>query len=213
MPDHQRPYMTLQPMFEELRGPRVLLRPYTLADAQARHTANAESRDHLRPWEPEQAAAFHTLDETRDWIVRGSADWLLRRRFSMGMWQSATQRYVGGLGLRPCEPDGWSIPAFSMGYWIRVSEQGHGYVTEAVRLLTTYVLDVLHAQRVEIRCAARNTRSIRVAERAGFVQEGRLRNAWRYVDGTLADEVVYALTPTDTWAESSKADEPSIKEQ
>jgi RimJ/RimL family protein N-acetyltransferase len=46
---------------------------------------------------------------------------------------------------------------------------------------------------------ARNTRSIRVAERAGFVQEGRLRNAWRNADGTLADEVLYALTPTDTW--------------
>ncbi len=211
MPDNQRPYMTLRPMFEELRGPRVLLRPYTLADAQARHTANAESRDHLRPWEPEQAAAFHTLDETRDWILRVSADWLLRKRFSMGMWHIETQRYLGGLGLHPREPDGWSIPAFSIGYWVRVSEQGHGYVTEAVRLLTTYVFDVLHAQRVEIICDARNTRSIRVAERVGFVQEGRLRNVWRYADGTLADEVVYALTPTNTWTYLCKADEPSIK--
>ena len=115
MPDNQRPYMTLRPMFEELRGPRVLLRPYTLADAHARHTANAESRDHLRPSEPEQAAAFHTLDETRDWSQRGSANWLLRKRFSMGMWQIQTHRYLGGLGVYPREPDGWSIPAFSIG--------------------------------------------------------------------------------------------------
>jgi RimJ/RimL family protein N-acetyltransferase len=200
-------------MFEELRGPRVLLRPYTLADAHARHTANAESRDHLRPWEPEQADAFHTLDETRDWIIHVSANWLLRKRFSMGMWHSESQRYLGGLGLRPREPDGWSIPAFSIGYWIRVSEQGHGYVTEAVRLLTTYVFAVLHAQRVEISCDARNTRSMRVAERAGFVQEGRLRNVWLYADGTLADEVVYALTPADPWPDSRKADEPPLQEQ
>lgn len=199
MPDNQPAYVTLRPMFEKLRGPRVLLRPYTLADAQARHTANDESPDHLRPWEPEQAAAFHTLDETRDWILRVSADWLLRKRFSMGMWQIKTQRYLGGLGLHPRAPDGWSIPAFSMGYWVRVSEQGHGYVTEAVRLLTMYVFDVLQAQRVEMLCDARNTRSIGVAERVGFVQEGHLRNAWRYADGTLADEVVYALTPTDIW--------------
>lgn len=53
-------------------------------------------------------------------------------------------------------------------------------------------------------------RSIRVAERIGFVQEGRLRNVWRYADGTLADEVVYALTPTDPWTYSCKVDEPSI---
>ena len=198
MADKQIQYPTLRPMFDELRGTRVVLRPYTLADAHARHTANAESRDHLRPSEPEQAAAFHTLDETRDWILRVSADWLLRKRFSMGMWHIETQPYLGGLGLHPREPDGWSIPAFSIGYWVRVSEQGHGYVTEAVRLLTTYVFEVLHAQRIEIVCDARNTRSIAVAQRVGFVQEGRLRNVWRYADGILADEVVYALIPADT---------------
>lgn len=199
MADNQLQYATLCPMFEELRGTRVVLRPYTLADAEARYQANDESRDHLRPWEPEQADAFHTLDETRDWIIRASANWLLRKRFSMGMWHLETQRYLGGLGLHPREPDGWAIPAFSIGYWVRVSEQGHGYVTEAVRLLTTYVFTSLQAQRIEITCDARNTRSIAVAERAGFVQEGRLRNVWRYADGTLADEVVYALTPADRW--------------
>lgn len=192
-------YTTLRPMFEELRGPRILLRPYRLEDAALRHAANEESRDHLRPWEPEKADAFHTIDETRDWIVRVSADWLLRKRLSMGIWHLETQRYLGGLGLRPREPDGWSIPAFSIGYWVRVSEQGHGYVTEAVRLVTTYVFEELQAQRVEIVCDARNTRSIAVAQRAGFVQEGRLRNVWLYPDGTLADEVVYALTPADNW--------------
>jgi RimJ/RimL family protein N-acetyltransferase len=199
MSDKQIQYPSLRPMFEELRGTRVLLRPYTLADAAERHTANAESRDHLRPWEPEQADAFYTLDETRDWIIRVSADWLLRKRFSIGMWHIETQQYLGGLGLHPREPDGWAIPAFSIGYWVRVSEQGHGYVTEAVRLLTTYVFEVLHAQRIEIVCDARNKRSIAVAQRVGFIQEGRLRNVWRYADGALADEMVYALTPADTW--------------
>jgi RimJ/RimL family protein N-acetyltransferase len=108
MSDNDIPYRTLRPIFEELRGPRVLLRPYTLADADARHTANAESREHLRRWEPEQADAFHTLDETRDWIIRVSADWLLRKRFSMGIWHIETHGYLGGVGLQPREPDGWS---------------------------------------------------------------------------------------------------------
>ncbi len=198
MSDGVPAYPTLRPMFEELRGARVLLRPYTLADAADRYAANDESRDQLRPWEPEQADAFRTLDETRDWIVRVTANWLLRTRFSMGIWHGETQRYLGGLGLHPREPDGWTIPAFSIGYWVRASEQGHGYITEAVGLLTTYVFDVLHAQRIEIVCDARNTRSSAVAQRLGFVEEGRLRNVWRNADGTLADEVIYALTPADT---------------
>jgi len=185
-------------MFEELRGNRVLLRPYTLADAAERYAANDESRDHLRPWEPEQADAFRTLDETRDWIVRATANWLLRKRLSMGIWHVETQRYLGGLGLHVREPEGWTLPAFSIAYWVRASEQGHGYITEAVGVLTTYVFDVLHAQRIEIVCDVRNTRSSAVAQRLGFVEEGRLRNVWRYADGTLADELVYALTPLDT---------------
>ncbi len=108
----------------------------------------------------------------------------------MGMWNIESQRYLGGLGLHPREPDGWDVPAFSIGYWVRASEQGRGYVTEVVRLLTAYVFEVLQAQRIEIVCDARNTRSIAVVERVGFVREGRLRNLWRRADGTLADEVV-----------------------
>ena len=91
------------------------------------------------------------------------------------------------------------FPRFRSAIGFVCRKQGHGYVTEAVRLLTRYVFDVLHAQRIEIVCDVRNTRSIRVAEHVGFVQEGRLRNVWRYADGTLADEVVYALIPVDTW--------------
>lgn len=71
-------------MFEELRGPRVLLRPYTLADAAERYAANDESRDHLRPWEPEQADAFHTLDETRDSINYANAKLDLAQTFLDG---------------------------------------------------------------------------------------------------------------------------------
>jgi len=45
-------YCTLIPLFEELRGERVLVRPYRESDAQALFEAVAESRDHLRPWLP-----------------------------------------------------------------------------------------------------------------------------------------------------------------
>ena len=197
MPNTVPQYRTLMPMFEELHGVRVLLRPYRLDDAAERQDAIEESREHLRPWEPEQADAFRSLDETRDWIVRCTARWLLRERFSIGLWHLRTQRYLGGLALNPREPDGWSVPAFSLGYWIRPSEEGNGYVTEAVRLLTDYAFDVMQAQRVEITCDARNARSAAVARRLGFVYEGTLRNVWRGADGGPIDEMVFSLTPND----------------
>ena len=44
------PHLTLIPLFDELRGERVVVRPYRSEDAPALHEAVAESRDHLRPW-------------------------------------------------------------------------------------------------------------------------------------------------------------------
>jgi RimJ/RimL family protein N-acetyltransferase len=184
-------------MFEVLRTERLVLRPYQLDDAEARWQAIEESRDHLRRYEPEQAASCHSLAEAQVWIIQANADWLMRKRFAISTWAQATDQYVGGIGLRPGAWEGWSVPAFELGYWVRASAQGQGYVTEAVGSVTAYALEQLHAQRVEIRCEASNDRSAAVARRLGFRLEGHLRNIARQADGTLIDELIYALIPTD----------------
>ncbi len=184
-------YRTLLPIFDELRGERVLLRPYRLEDAAEAQAAIAESRDQIRRFE-DFADDFQTVEEMADRIVRRHARWLLRDDFSMGIWLAQTGRYLGGLGLRPTPEGGWSVPAFALGYWIRASEEGRGYVTEAVRLITAYAFDSLGARRVEIRCDARNIRSARVARRCGFELDGHLRNVARAPDGTLVNELVFA---------------------
>jgi len=194
--DTQNP-PTLRPMFEELRGQRVLVRPYRLEDALARFDAMQESREHIRRWDPADAELCRSLDETKDWIVRRSAQWLLRQSFSMGIWNRKSNQYLGGIGLHLRQPGGWTVPAFSIGYWVRPSAEGFGYVTEAVGLIVNYATDVLQAQRIEIACDPENIRSAAVPKRLGFHLEGRLRNVYRYPDGRLCDELVFALTPTD----------------
>ncbi len=195
MRPHTTPgYRTLLPFFEELRGERVLLRGYRLEDAAEAQAAIAESRDHIRRFE-DFADDFQTVEEMADRIVRRQARWLLRDDFSMGIWHVHTGRYLGGLGLRPTIEGGWSVPAFALGYWVRASEQGYGYISESVRLITAYALDTLRGARVEIRCDARNVRSARVARRCGFELEGRLRSAIRASDGSIADELVFARLP------------------
>jgi ribosomal-protein-serine acetyltransferase len=187
------PYQTLIPLFDELRGERVIVRPYRLEDAPAVRDAIVESRDHLRPWMP-FADAHQTVDETRDWLIRSSASWQLREDMFTGLWDAATGRYLGSSGLHP---HNWQLGYFEIGYWVRVSAQGQGYVTEAVKLQTDFAFEVLHARRVEIRCDARNTRSAAVAERLGFVREARLRQDTRAPDGSLRDTLVFALIESD----------------
>ncbi len=186
-------YRTLIPLFEELRGERVLVRPYQERDAQSLFEAIAESRDHLRPWEP-FADAHQTVEESRNWIIHGMAQWMLREYLSVGLWENTTHQYLGSSGLHP---HNWEIGYFEIGYWVRASATGQGYITEAVKMLVEYAFTHLGAYRVEIRCNERNERSAAVARRLGFVQEGRLRNHTLTHLGELRTTLVFALTPED----------------
>ncbi|MNZ62143.1 ribosomal-protein-L7/L12-serine acetyltransferase [compost metagenome] len=65
-------------------------------------------------------------------------------------------------------------------------------MTEAVAAITKYAIEHLEANRIEIRCDARNLGSAQVAERSGFTLEGILRNEVCDVDGALCSTKVFA---------------------
>ena len=190
----------LIPMFEELRGERVIVRPYREGDAAALQEAVAESREHIRPWMG--FADYHqTVDESRIWINEQRAKWILRQSMNCGIFDAETGRYLGGTGLHPRE---WSIPSFEIGYWLRASAEGQGFMSEAVRLLTDFALDKLGAKRVEIQCDERNTRSANVARRLGYKQEGLLRNEFPAPDGSPTNTLVFSLIPEDRQVANSE---------
>lgn len=184
-------FRTLLPLFDQLAGERVLIRPHRLSDAEAIYEGVVESRDHLRPWLP---FADETEDEARDFLVHSMASWLLRENFNTGIWLRENGRFLGGIGAHPRD---WNVPSFEIGYWLRASAEGHGYLTEAGQLLTAYLFKQLGANRVEIRCDARNTRSANVARRLGFVQEAHFRNQRIAPDGELSDTLVFSMIPAD----------------
>ena len=88
-------------------------------------------------------------------------------------------------------PRDWSVPSFEIGYWLRSSTVGKGYITEAVEALTQAAFQHLHAERIIIRCDSRNVRSARVAERAGYTLEATLRRDARAPDGSLRDTLQF----------------------
>ncbi len=181
------------PLFTELRGERVTIRPYREEDAQALFEAVAESRDHIRPWLP-FADAHQSVEESRDWIIHQQAKILLREDMNFALWDTTSGRFVGGSGLHP---HNWKIGYFEIGYWLRVSATRHGYITETVEMLTDYLFTHLHANRVEIRCDAKNERSAAVPRRLGFVQEGLKRNDTQNPAGELRSTLIFAMTLED----------------
>src|SRR5258708_38803977 len=174
-----RQYRSQLPAFAELHGERVVVRPWRESDAQELFAAIVASRKHVLPWLP-WATTYQRVEDALDFIVRAESQWLLREEFIAGLFDANTGELVGGSGLHPRD---WSAPSFEIGYWLRQASEGHGCVTEAVKLLTDYAFTTYGAQRVFIRCDARNTRSAAVPERLGFRREAHLPDDYLHDDG------------------------------
>ena len=167
---------------------RLTIRAPRAGDGTEVNAAVLESLTELRPWMP-WARTAPTLKESEANIRGAVAKFLSREDLRLLLFIKKTGTLVGSSGLHRID---WSVPRFEIGYWARTSYAGRGYMTEAVTGITTFARDHLGARRVEIRMDARNERSWRVAERAGFTLEGVIRHERRALDGTLADGRIYA---------------------
>ncbi len=188
-----KPNPLLWDLPEELAGERVLVRPYRPGDGDALWEAVEESREHLRPWMP-WVGDHKSPADSEAYARRAQARWLLREDLSVGVWERVTGRFLGGSGLHQADLD---VPAFEIGYWLRASAEGRGYMTEAAALLCRLAFETLKANRVCIQCDSRNVRSAAIPRRLLFVQEATLRNHHRDTSGELRDTLIFALTPED----------------
>jgi RimJ/RimL family protein N-acetyltransferase len=190
----------------ELVGPRVVLRPYRESDAAALWAAVDESRQHLSAWLP-WISSYRSVEDALLSVRQMQAKWILREDLVVAILDRASGRLLGGSGLHRID---WGIRCFEIGYWVRQSAVGHGYITEAVQVLTRFAFDVLEGNRVQIRMDVRNTRSRAVPQRLGFVHEGCLRRALPDVQGEPRDVDVFSVIREDyerlTWPEVSWSD-------
>ena len=195
-----RPFLRDLP--SEWVGTRIALRRWRDEDAQPLYDAIIESQERLRQWMA-WADTYHTVEDAIEFVRRQSGHWALNQHVGLGLFSRADNELLGSAGFHVRD---YHIPSLEIGYWLRQSAEGHGYMTEAVRLLTRFAFEDFGAQRVMIRCDARNARSKAVPERLGYVFEGTLRHDAIDPAGEVRDTLVYAMIPDDyarareTWA-------------
>ena len=83
---------------------------------------------------------------------------------------------------------------------------GKGFGQDAVRTLVDYAFDYLNMNRVALQVLAEDPRAVGAYRRAGFVEEGRLRQQG-WVGGRFHDELLMSIL-RDDW-EPSRAKRPS----
>ena len=174
---------------DHLETERLLIRAPRAGDGAENCAAVQESLAELRPWMP--WAMEPLTPESQEAVMRRAhADFMARTDLMLLLLLKGTNTMVGSSGLHRID---WRVPRFEIGYWLRTSYTGKGYMTEAVNAITAFAFGTLEARRVEIRCDERNTRSAAVAQRCGFALEGVLRHSGRsHLDGELVNEMVFA---------------------
>lgn len=175
---------------------RLLIRAPRPGDGRILYEAVLESVDLLKPWMP---WAYHeiTLEGEEGVARRMAANFLAREDLPFYLLDKVTGKFIGGSGLHRFN---WDVPRFEIGYWVRKSCEGMGYITEATRGITNFAFEWLNAERIEIHMDERNQRSWRVAERLKFKLEGTLRNDARDTSGGLRNTRVYSMLRAE-WLE------------
>ncbi|ASP38861.1 GNAT family N-acetyltransferase [Bacterioplanes sanyensis] len=173
---------------EVLIGERIELRPpeeQWLDDLWAAVESSRAELGQFLDWVPLITSRSAVADNLAIAIDNFVQDKNERRYF---IYCQNTQQFLGLIGLHIRDP---SVPFYEIGYWLITSAYGRGFMTEAVNLLSDYALQHRQAKRVEIRTAASNASSIRVAERCGYEQEALLKNHRRLPNGQLDHTVIF----------------------
>lgn len=178
---------------------RLVLRPFEEADVPALvEMMNDES---VTAWTA--AAHPYTTRDARAWITAlAPAERAEGRGIVFAVTEFLTQRLVGTLHLRNTD---WRCRSTQAGYVTAPWARGEGYASETLHAVAQWLFRDRKFERIELRTAAGNTAAQQVAQKAGCISEGVLRNAgmargltedgrWTEI---RTDLIVWSLLPED----------------
>jgi RimJ/RimL family protein N-acetyltransferase len=178
--------------FTELAGPRVTLRRFRPGDVadfvayrSAEQVARFQSWDAPYPREAGERFVRQMMNQHPD----TPGEW-----FQFAVALRSTGRLIGDCAAKP---DAEDPRQGEIGFTLAPEHQGHGYATEAARLLVGYLFTARGKHRITAYCDARNAASAAVLERLGMRREGHLRES-TWAKGEWTDDLVYGLLH-DEW--------------
>lgn len=167
----------------ELQGNGFLLRAWQPGDETSlqKHANNPKVPLFLRDRFPHP----YTADDAKFWInLMQSQPQLIN--FAIVVNDEA----CGGIGIEPMT--GESRVTAEIGYWLGEEHWGRGIMAEAVKLITAYAFEHFPLERLEAGVYDKNTASMRVLEKAGYIKEAILQRSVIKND-VVMDKHLYAI--------------------
>ena len=161
---------------------RCTIRPWVAGDAESisRHANDREVSMHLRDRFPFP----YDIDQARTFL-----GWILKQPAPTVWAIEVNGEAAGGIGLE-LHGDVERVSA-EIGYWLGRAHWGHGIATEALKAVTAESFQRFDITRIYAVPFADHTASVRVLEKAGYVQEGHMRRS-AIKHGIVRDQLLFA---------------------
>jgi RimJ/RimL family protein N-acetyltransferase len=162
----------LRPQFfpDELKSDRIILKKNSMEWVSEMYQNVNNERGRLREFLPWVDQTKCIEDEVK-YIELTHRWWQEQKTYDYSFFRQTDGVYLGNGGVHTID---WNNEQVELGYFIWQPFEGQGYVSELVKVLEEASFKI-GFYRVEIRCDPKNIRSIAVAQRMGYRQEGRLR--------------------------------------
>lgn len=203
---------------ETLVGSRVKLVGVSLRDVECDDGSMAQER-RMSPEvvlqlvrESEDFLAEHlpwVRGVTAPEIAKRMRSWIFAEQYSQGGCWGVFPTDCNCGGLASCgNPEAGSLAGFIMAefnlknrsatlsYWLAQKNTGAGLMTDALKTLSRFCLDVLKLNRLELSVSVTNEKSLALASRCGFKKEGVSRDFER-INGIFVDHCRFSLLARD----------------
>lgn len=149
-----------------------------------------ENRQHLGPYEPTRDDTFYTFREQSIQLAYDQDN--LRNEMGLKLYLSkpGMNRIIGILNFSQIIKGAFC--SCYVGYGLDARYTGQGYMHEALKLGIQIMFKEYGLHRIEGNVMPRNTRSIAVLEKLGFVPEG-LAKKYLKINGVWEDHRHYVL--------------------
>lgn len=172
-----------------LTSENLVLRNFDSADVPQFVDSILESEASVGKWLPWWKADF-TDEDARTWFQSCDEAIAAGTAFDIGIFDKGGASLIGSVAINRIDP---ANRTGSLGYWVRESQQGRGFCSQAVRRIAKFGFDELDLVRLEIVVLVDNVASRQVAEKCGATLECIAENKLLH-QGQPAAAAVYSLT-------------------
>jgi ribosomal-protein-alanine N-acetyltransferase len=171
--------------YPHLKTDRIILKQITETDGDDLYEIYSnESLFRLRPGNPKKSYAA-----VQNMISHFDRDFKKKKTLFLGVYLTESRKLIG-----ICEVFDFDkkVNSVTIGYTVNEDYQGKGFATEATKLLIDYLFNEINVNRIQAFIIPQNTASIKVAENAGLVHEGTMRQCEYWTGIGIVDLSVFA---------------------